>query len=417
MEAKEFGEFIAETRKQKQITQAELAKKLNVTDKAVSRWERGLGFPDINTLEPLAEALGITLTELMSCSKTMDIAPIVDDFQMAADLGSKTIAPGDEGIIASIDIAKKQRNKLNRRVIIGSAGCVAGVCAVLCAAFMWAWPSRNADNTATVDTTGTSTTNNTTKTEIVDRWIKTTWGTANSDCIYYPYVEDKVRGVSYIEELVGPGTTQESFVSDNRPDGCISDIRKRLSFFVSNVFQPDIADESVRWSNKRNKLTYVEQGELLNAVEQIAKSNKNRYQIEKQDVQAVSCALYEDFYDNIPHMTINVYGISARVWENTFGDEMVLNDDMYNSFITRCQNNNFSELELLAQKDIDKTDVYYVDYNDLRSKGDYAQIIYVISFDRRDDYTFFVNGNAAYEIYDAASYSEWKSQNIDKFIQ
>ena len=116
-------------------------------------------------------------------------------------------------------------------------------------------------------------------------------------------------------------------------------------------------------------------------------------------------------------MTINVYGIPARVWENTFGDEMVLNDDMYNSFITRCQNNNFSELELLAQKDIDKTDVYYVDYNDLRSKGDYAQIIYVISFDRRDDYTFFVNGNAAYEIYDAAAYSEWKSQNIDKFIQ
>ena len=47
------------------MTQAELAGKIGVTDKAVSRWERGLGFPDINTMEPLADALGISLLELM----------------------------------------------------------------------------------------------------------------------------------------------------------------------------------------------------------------------------------------------------------------------------------------------------------------------------------------------------------------
>ena len=69
MEAKELGKYIAKKRKEKQITQKELAKRLNVTDKAVSRWERGIGFPDINTLEPLADVFGITLTELMRCSK------------------------------------------------------------------------------------------------------------------------------------------------------------------------------------------------------------------------------------------------------------------------------------------------------------------------------------------------------------
>ncbi len=42
MEAKELGNFIAANRKKKEITQAELAKRLNVTDKAVSRWERGV---------------------------------------------------------------------------------------------------------------------------------------------------------------------------------------------------------------------------------------------------------------------------------------------------------------------------------------------------------------------------------------
>ena len=51
MEAKELGKYIAKKRKEKQITQKELAKRLNVTDKAVSRWERGIGFPDINTLD------------------------------------------------------------------------------------------------------------------------------------------------------------------------------------------------------------------------------------------------------------------------------------------------------------------------------------------------------------------------------
>ncbi len=65
MDAKAFGSFLAETRKARGLTQSALAEQLHVTDKAVSRWERGLGFPDINTLEPLADALGLTLSQLM----------------------------------------------------------------------------------------------------------------------------------------------------------------------------------------------------------------------------------------------------------------------------------------------------------------------------------------------------------------
>ena len=69
MEAKQFGQFIAGIRKEKKMTQAELAQQIHVKDKAVSRWERGLGFPDIQTLEPLAQALGITVLELMRSEK------------------------------------------------------------------------------------------------------------------------------------------------------------------------------------------------------------------------------------------------------------------------------------------------------------------------------------------------------------
>ena len=61
MDAKEFGAFLAQVRRERNMTQAELAQQLHVTDKAVSRWERGIGLPDINTLEPLADVLGLTL--------------------------------------------------------------------------------------------------------------------------------------------------------------------------------------------------------------------------------------------------------------------------------------------------------------------------------------------------------------------
>lgn len=69
MDAKKFGAFIAAVRKEQGMTQAELAGMLNVTDKAVSRWERGLGFPDINSIEPLADALGLSVLELMRSEK------------------------------------------------------------------------------------------------------------------------------------------------------------------------------------------------------------------------------------------------------------------------------------------------------------------------------------------------------------
>lgn len=65
MDAHKMGCFIAQRRKELGSTQSELAEKLHVTDKAVSRWERGVGLPDINLIEPLAQALEVSLVELV----------------------------------------------------------------------------------------------------------------------------------------------------------------------------------------------------------------------------------------------------------------------------------------------------------------------------------------------------------------
>lgn len=64
-----FGKFVAALRTEKGMTQAELAQQLHVTNKAVSKWETGKGFPDIQLLEPLAEALGVSVMELMRCGR------------------------------------------------------------------------------------------------------------------------------------------------------------------------------------------------------------------------------------------------------------------------------------------------------------------------------------------------------------
>ena len=57
MDEKRLGNFIAQRRKSLDMTQKDLASKLHVTDKAVSKWETGKGFPDLKMMEPLADAL------------------------------------------------------------------------------------------------------------------------------------------------------------------------------------------------------------------------------------------------------------------------------------------------------------------------------------------------------------------------
>lgn len=66
---KSIGETIANLRKQKGMTQSELAEKMNVTDKAVSKWERDLSCPDINTISKLADVLDVSVEELLKAKK------------------------------------------------------------------------------------------------------------------------------------------------------------------------------------------------------------------------------------------------------------------------------------------------------------------------------------------------------------
>lgn len=65
MKKQSFGSMIAALRKEQGMTQLELAEKMGVTDKAVSKWERDLSFPDVNSIPKLAEIFNVTVDEIM----------------------------------------------------------------------------------------------------------------------------------------------------------------------------------------------------------------------------------------------------------------------------------------------------------------------------------------------------------------
>lgn len=65
MEKQTFGTMVAALRKEKGMTQLELAQAMGVTDKAVSKWERDLSYPDIGSIPKLAEQLNVSVEELM----------------------------------------------------------------------------------------------------------------------------------------------------------------------------------------------------------------------------------------------------------------------------------------------------------------------------------------------------------------
>ena len=69
MNQERIGRFIAELRKEKKLTQIDLANKLGITDRAISKWENGRGMPDLSLLTPLCEILDVSINELLSGSR------------------------------------------------------------------------------------------------------------------------------------------------------------------------------------------------------------------------------------------------------------------------------------------------------------------------------------------------------------
>lgn len=93
-----IGKFIAEKRKEKQLTQMEIANMLNITDRAVSKWERGLSLPDSGIMLQLCTILGITVNELLT--------------------GSEIYADNDKETAANIIVEMKKKEEEANRYLL-----------------------------------------------------------------------------------------------------------------------------------------------------------------------------------------------------------------------------------------------------------------------------------------------------------
>ena len=96
MDQEKIGKFIAKCRKEKNMTQSELAEKLNVTDRSISNWENGRNMPDLSLFKPLCNELEITINDLMSGKKITK-----DRYQEKFE----------ENIVNTIDYSTKKINK------------------------------------------------------------------------------------------------------------------------------------------------------------------------------------------------------------------------------------------------------------------------------------------------------------------
>ncbi len=103
MDQKKIGKFISEKRKELKLTQAQLAEKLGVTDKTVSRWENGNYMPDLSLLQQLSKELNVSINELLSGEKVSK-----EDYQQKFE----------ENIISTIDYSNKKLDSVKTIIAV-----------------------------------------------------------------------------------------------------------------------------------------------------------------------------------------------------------------------------------------------------------------------------------------------------------
>ena len=120
MNQEKIGKFIAECRKNKKMTQSELAEKLGVTDKSIGNWENGRNMPDLSLFKPLCDELGISINDLMSGEKISK---------------EKYQEKFEENIVNTIDYSSKKINKYTN--VIGLILVVFGLFIAMSAVIMF----------------------------------------------------------------------------------------------------------------------------------------------------------------------------------------------------------------------------------------------------------------------------------------
>ena len=122
MDTSKIGKFIAAKRKEQNLTQMELAEKLNITDRAISKWECGRAMPDSSIMLELCEILHISVNELLSGEELE-----MNNYNKQAELNLIEMKRQKEA---------SDKRLLNMEIVLGVSGTILFLAAILCAAFL-----------------------------------------------------------------------------------------------------------------------------------------------------------------------------------------------------------------------------------------------------------------------------------------
>ena len=191
---------------------------------------------------------------------------------------------------------------------------------------------------------------------------------------------------------------------------------------VKQITRDEMAESKNELIKTRVASSYRESDEETNVSyerdEEADRNKKMKHEFKHVDVQAVSFALYESFYETIPNLTVNVYGMSYSTWNKYMPEDDVYSINDTKAMMSALAENNYSDCDKLASRKIDKSGVYYMDYSEYNKDNRYKQLFIVAEFDEMPvDYAVAINDDMNYNISNSQDYAKWKEDNKDKFIE
>lgn len=253
-----------------------------------------------------------------------------------------------------------------------------------------------------------------------DRYKKIQYGDLE---LYLPNIAeaDKKRGVKYVDDAY----SLEMDISDiykkiNKPDGM--KIKNAGGFGIGMPYR-EYSEELEKQLNEAFNYTVSEAFNDTVRTENSASSGNDKIQqhtVSPVDVLAISFAIYEDFFDSVPDIKLSIYGIPHEVWNRYLSeDDRYSSNQKLNTWAT-FKDNNYSECDLLAARQIETTDLYYIDYAEFNKDNRYKQFLMVLEMGHIPcEYSFYITGNMGYVMDEGgeSAYAAWKEANKNKFIE
>lgn len=242
--------------------------------------------------------------------------------------------------------------------------------------------------------------------------------------LYLPDIAeaDKKRGVKYVDDAYSLDMDlYEIHKKINKPDGM--KIKNAEGFGIGMPYREysEELQKQVEAFNYTVRDGYPDS--VITEGSNITHKGNNdieQHTVSTIDVLAISFAIYEDFFDSVPDIKLSIYGIPHEVWNKYLSADDRYSWNQNTKMLETFRSNGYSECDLIADREIKTTDVYYMDYAGFNKDNRYKQFLMVLEMeDIPCEYSFYISEGMGYVMDEGgeSAYAAWKEANKDKFIE